>query len=176
MILKGKKALITGGSGVIGKAIAEFFAREGCDIITASRSGNFAVDVASPESVRNLMNFVEKKFGSLDILVAAAGTYGEIGSLENCAAERWLDALKTNLYGTMLTIKYALPLLKKSLRGKIVTFAGGGDGPLPNFTSYASSKGAILRFVESLSQELSDYKIDRNAVSPCLVNSGLQRE
>lgn len=176
MILKNKKALITGGNGVIGKTIAKFFIKEGCDIITASRSGDYPVDVASPESVKNLMDIVKKKFGSLDILVTAAGTYGEIGALEKCDAEKWLDAIKVNLYGTMLSIKYALPLLKKSGSGKIIVFAGGGDGPLPNFTSYASSKGGILRFVESLSQELLPYNIDINAISPGLVNSGLVQD
>src|SRR3989344_4769253 len=108
MILKNKKALITGGNGVIGKTIAEFFEQEGCDVITASRSGgDYNVNVADPDSVKRLIDFVEKKFGELNILVTAAGTYGEIGSLEKCDDERWLDAIKTDLYGTMLTIKYA---------------------------------------------------------------------
>ncbi|KKT57878.1 MAG: dehydrogenase [Candidatus Giovannonibacteria bacterium GW2011_GWC2_44_9] len=176
MILKNKKALITGGSGAIGKTTAEFFEREGCEVITASRSGNYSVDIASPESVKTLMNLVEKKFGSLDILVTAAGTYGEIGSLEQCDAEKWLDAIKVNLYGMMLSIKYALPMLKKNGNGKIIAFAGGGDAPLPNFTSYASSKGAVLRLVESLSKEFSDFGIEINAISPGLVNSGLTRD
>lgn len=177
MILKNKKALITGGNGVIGKTIAEFFAREGCEVITASRSGDYLVDVANPESVKNLMNLVEKKFGGLDILVTAAGIYGEIGSIDKCDPEKWLDAIKVNLYGTMLCIKYALPLFKKSEggQGKIIAFAGGGNGPLPNFTSYASSKGAVLRLVESLAEELSDDNIEINAISPGIVNSSFVR-
>lgn len=76
----------------------------------------------------------------------------------------------------MLAVKYALPLLKKSAHGKIITFAGGGDGPLPNFTSYASSKGAILRFTESLAAELASFHIDVNAISPGLVTSGLTED
>jgi len=161
---------------VIGKTIAEFFEREGCDVITASRSGAYPVDVTNQESVKGLMGLVEKKFGALDILVTAAGIYGEIGSLEKCDAEKWLDAIKVNLYGTMLSIKYALPLLKKGGKGKIIAFAGGGDGPLPNFTSYASSKGGVLRLVESLAEELLPYGIEINAISPGLVNSGITRD
>ncbi|KKS96855.1 MAG: dehydrogenase [Candidatus Giovannonibacteria bacterium GW2011_GWB1_43_13] len=174
--MKNKKALITGGNGVIGRTIAEFFEREGCDVITASRSGSYPVDVANPESVKSLMNLVEKKFGGLDILVTAAGTYGEIGSLEKCDEDKWFDAVKTNLWGTFLSIKHALPLLKKNSGGKIIAFAGGGDGPLPNFTSYASSKGGVLRLVESLAQEFLPYSIDINAISPGLVNSDFQQE
>jgi 3-oxoacyl-[acyl-carrier protein] reductase len=62
--------------------------------------------------------------------------------------------------------------LRESSHGKIITFAGGGDGPLPRFTSYASSKGAILRFTESVAAELKEFHIDVNAISPGLVNSG----
>jgi NAD(P)-dependent dehydrogenase (short-subunit alcohol dehydrogenase family) len=183
MILKNKTALITGASGVIGKTIAEFFAKEGCNLILASRSGGHfgetkihKVDVADLESIKNLMKIAEHDFGKLDILVTAAGIYGEIGTIEASDPVKWMDAVKVNLLGTMLSVKYALPLLKKSGKGKIIVFAGGGDGPLPNFTSYASSKGAVLRFVESASKELSPYGIDINAVSPGLVNSGFVQD
>lgn len=170
MILRNKTALITGATGVIGKTIAEFFAKEGCQVLFASKSSG--VDVTDLDSIKKLMKKAEQELGKLDVLVTAAGVYGEIGTLEQSNPEKWMDAVKVNLWGTAMVIKYALPLLKKSARGKIIAFAGGGDGPLPNFTSYASSKGAVLRLVESLSKELEPYGIEINAISPGLVNSG----
>lgn len=186
-----KTALITGAGGVIGKTIGWCLARDRFSLILSGRSpeslkkaaeeirafgapvSTFVADVSEEHEVKKLMDHAHKEFGSLDALVTAAGIYGEIGTVEQCDPARWLDAIEVNLFGTMLSVKYALPLLKKaSRRGKIIAFAGGGDGALPHFTSYAASKGAVLRFVESVSLELAPYRIDINAISPGLVNSG----
>ena len=186
-----KTALITGAGGVIGKTIARALAQDGFSVILSGRSlspltktareilalcgkaRTIRADVSKKGDVQKLMDYVKQEIGSLDVLVTAAGVYGEIGTVERCDPEAWLEAIKINLFGTMLSVKYALPLLKKTGRhGKIIAFAGGGDGALPNFTSYASSKGAVLRFVESVSAELAPYHIDINAISPGLVNSG----
>lgn len=186
-----KTALITGAGGVIGRTIARALAQDGFSLILSGRSlppltktaqeiialGSVArtmrSDVSKKRDVQKLMDYVTQEVGFLDVLVTAAGVYGEIGTIEQCDPEGWLEAIKINLFGTMLSVKYALPLLKRTgRRGKIIAFAGGGDGALPNFTSYASSKGAVLRFVESVSAELAPYRIDINAISPGLVNSG----
>lgn len=190
MKLKNRTALITGASGVIGRAIATAFSRAGADLLLIGRSvapleslrqelgisGRRieikVVDVGQINEVKALMEYVTIAFERVDILVTAAGVYGEIGTIEQVDAERWLDAIRINLWGTMLFIKYTLPLLKKSDRAAIITFAGGGDGALPNFTSYASSKGAVLRFTESVAAELRPYQITINAISPGLINSG----
>lgn len=211
-----RTALITGATGVIGSAIAERFAKSGYRLVLSGRSPTglsrlqkrllrhggavdvFAADVSKERDMKRLMRRAARKFKSLDVLVAAAGVYGEIGPLQKSETARWRDAIETNLFGTALAVKYALPLLKKSRprksrddgtrgtrgnprktakppRGKIICFAGGGDGPLPNFTSYAASKGAVVRLVESLSQEFLEYGIDINAISPGLVKSGFTR-
>lgn len=190
MILQNKIALITGATGVIGKAIAQHFAKEGAILLLSGRSrdkleelrkefGSVEVcqaDVSQKSDVVKLVETASKKFGRLDILVAAAGTYGAIGSIENSEPKEWLKAIQVNLLGTMMSVRYALPLLKKSERGKIITFAGGGEGALPNFTSYIVSKAGILRLTETLAQELKQDKIDINAISPGAVNSGLNQE
>lgn len=195
MKLANTYAVITGGGGIVGKTIARFFIQEGCHVIVAGRSSESiesacnelsedqkerfdaqVCEVSNQKSVQTLMEYVYKKYGHLDILVTAAGVYGEIGSVEQCDAEAWLEAIKINLWGTMLAVKFALPMLKNSPRGKIITFAGGGDGALPNFTSYASSKGAVLRFTESVASELKEFHIDVNAISPGLVASGITED
>lgn len=188
-----RTALITGATGAVGKAIAESFAQNGYALFLSGRRGAElsklqkvlrayggeveirAADISKEKDARRLMKQAGRIFRSLDVLVTAAGVYGEIGPLEKSDMTRWRDAMSVNLFGTAFAIRYALPLLKKRRRGKIICFAGGGDGPLPNFTSYAASKGAVLRFVESLSKELEPRGIDINAVSPGLVKSGLTR-
>lgn len=192
MKLKNRRAIITGGTGVIGKTIADFFIRDGCHVLLSGRSIQklnkikeefnspllevYAADVSEIESVQKLMQEAGRILSKVDILVTAAGTYGEIGSLEQCDVEHWFDGIKTNLLGTVYSVKFALPLLKQGSSPKIITFAGGGESALPNFSSYASSKGAVLRFTETIATELKDYAISVNAISPGLVVSGLTQE
>ena len=195
MKLQNKVALITGGNGKIGQTIAEWFVREGCQVLLAGRTAtelteinahlamipnarvSLAVaNVGKPASVAALMQLAGKAFGRIDILVTAAGVYGEIGPVSAADPERWLEAVTINLYGTMLCIKYAVPLLQKSSKPRIISFAGGGEGPVPNFSSYVSSKGAVLRLVETVAVELAPLGIAINAISPGLVNSGFVQD
>lgn len=190
MVLKGKVALITGATGVIGSTVAEFFAREGCDLMLCGQTSDklaalnrklsehritvetFACDVSKKYDVMALANFIGKKFGTLDIIVTAAGFYGCICPLADSEPEEWMSAISVNLFGTMMTIKYCLPLLNKNRQSKIIAFAGGGEGSMPNFSSYVSSKGGVLRLVETLAEELKIFKIDINSISPGAVKSG----
>lgn len=170
MKLKGKHALITGHRGAIGAAIASLFANEGCEVETSGDA-----DVSSQADIEALMARVKKKFGTLDILVLAAGTNGSVGLFEEASPVEWMRAIETNLLGTMLCIRYSLPLLRKSGSAKIITFAGGGEWPLPRFSSYVASKAAVLRLTETLAAELAP-DVDINAISPGLVNSGLAKK
>ncbi|MBU1180097.1 SDR family oxidoreductase [Patescibacteria group bacterium] len=193
MILKNKTALITGAGGAIGGAIAKAFAKEGCRLILCGRSLSslqkiknevsllgsdaiiFETDVSDIESMQKLANSIKERFGTLDVLVTAAGIYGEVGPISQCDPAKWMDAVKVNLFGTFLCVKYMLPFLEKSSRGKIITFAGGGENPLPFFTSYACSKSAAIRFTQCVAKELEEMKIEINSISPGLVNSGLTK-
>ncbi len=193
MKLQNKIAFITGATGVIGATITRYFADEGCSLMLSGRSEEklqtlkqefdqkvpvsiYPADVGNLQEMQRMFGQIEKETTHLDILVTAAGIYGEIGTIEQCDGERWMDAIRINLFGTFLAVKYALPFLKKSEHGKIILFAGGGEGSLPHFTSYASSKGAILRFTESAAEECKLYGIAVNAMYPGLVNSGLTEE
>ena len=188
MKLKGKTALITGATGVIGNAIAKAFAKEGCDLILSGPSkrkvsallrefAEYAVnvqticaDVSNKKSVQRLCKQAGKTFNKIDIVVTTAGIYGAIGTTDQIEPEAWMEAIKVNLLGTFMTIKYSLPFLRKSRRGKIIALAGGGEGALANRSSYVSSKGGVLRLVETLAGELAP--IDINAISPGSVVSG----
>ena len=189
-ILSGKTALISGATGVIGAAIARSFARRGCGLVLSGRSGeklaalktsfdeskttvaSVVCDVTKDGDIKALLKGID----ALDVLVLAHGTYGYIGPIAEADPEAWMRAINVNLLGTVLCIKHAIPLLEKSKNGKIVTFAGGGEGPLPSFSSYVASKAAILRLTETLAQELKEKNIEINAISPGAVDSGLNKE
>lgn len=193
MKLSGKVAIITGGSRGIGKAVAGAFLREGANVMLAARSRDelaaakenlaniggrvevLATDVSKREEVAALIKSTVDAFGAIDVVVNAAGTYGAIGSLASVDPEGWERTFDVNLFGTANVIREALPALSRSKggpkRGKIINFSGGGDGPLPHFSAYSTSKVAIVRLTETLAKELVDQAVDVNAVAPGAVNT-----
>jgi len=190
MILNKKVALITGATGVIGSCLAEHFFRAGYKLVLTGRSKDklndlkkklkedvliYPADISNYKEIKKILEFVEKEAGRLDTIIPAAGIYGEIGTLEQCDPEKWEDAFRVNVFGAMGVIKYALPLLKKSSSAGIILFAGGGEGSLPNFSAYTSSKGAVIRLGESLAQELKGDNIKVNIIYPGVINSGFVR-
>lgn len=189
MKLKGKIAIITGGSRGIGKAVAKAFLENGASVMLSARSKEeleatrteltrggrnveiFPADVSKKTDVKALVKKTLDTFGAVDILVNAAGTYGAIGPVASVDLEKWKEAFTINLFGTVDVIQEALPVFVKAGRGKIINFSGGGDGPFPHFTSYSSSKVAVVRFTESLAKEVKENNIDVNAVAPGAVNT-----
>ena len=189
MILKNKVALITGGSGYIGKAISRAFLREGAKVMLAARSVDELLaaknelsdgfksveickaDVTHSTDVKNLVKKTLKIFGKIDILVNAAGIYGPIGSSIDVDFDKWKQTFEINVFGTFNLMQRVLPIMIKKGRGKIINFSGGGDGPFPRFSAYNSSKAAVVRLTETMAAEVKDYHIDINAIAPGPVNS-----
>jgi 3-oxoacyl-[acyl-carrier protein] reductase len=187
MKLKNLNALITGGSQGLGKVIAEFFLREGANVLICSRGEKelFATrdelakkypsqkvfaktcDVSSEAQVNELVVFALRELGSLDALVLNAGIYGPMGATESVSFDEWKRALEINLYGVLLPCRAAIPHFKKIGRGKIIVLSGGGaTNPLPNISAYAASKAAVVRLMETLAEELKSFHVDVNAIAP----------
>jgi NAD(P)-dependent dehydrogenase (short-subunit alcohol dehydrogenase family) len=189
MRLHGKTALITGGSRGIGKAVAELFSEEGAALMLCARSNDeltrtkaelerkgavvevCRTDVSLQEDVHALVARTVSTFGNIDLLVNAAGIYGEIGPVARLDFQKWKATFEVNLFGTFAVIQETLPIFIKNKSGKIVNFSGGGDGPLPNFSAYSTSKVALVRFTETLADELRVYGIAVNAIAPGPVNT-----
>lgn len=195
MRLRNKVAVITGGGRGIGKAIALRFAREGASIVVAARSkdevqdtvrgivadGGVALgmqtDVSSLESVSSFFQTAVRQFGTIDILVSGAAIQGSIGPLHEIDNDGWVRTIQINLVGTFFCIKLVLPIMIREKRGKIITFSGGGAvSPRPRFTAYATSKAAIVRFTESLAEEVREFNIQVNAIAPGPVNTRMVGE
>jgi 3-oxoacyl-[acyl-carrier protein] reductase len=191
MRLQGKTALITGGGRGIGKSVAQLFSKEGAAVMLCARSTKelaqtkdemtrerhgasvelFAADVSRTADVQNLIARTLDAFGGIDIVVNAAGIYGAIGPAVSVDFEQWKATFAVNLFGTFSVIQAALPAMMKRKAGRIINFSGGGEGALPNFSAYSTSKIAVVRLTENLAEELKTFGIAVNAVAPGAVNT-----
>ncbi len=129
-----------------------------------------AVDVSRPEEVENLLERVVARFGRCDGLIHAAAILGPASRISDLDdADAWLETLRINLFGTFLVARAAARRMQKQGGGRMVLFAGGGaSGPFPNFSAYASSKVGVVRFAETIAQELAP-DIEVNALAPGMV-------
>ena len=171
MKLQNVNALITGGSQGLGRVIAEHFLREGANVVICARNKKElsatrdelarkfpaqkvcarTCDVSDEKLVSGLVAFALRELGSLQALVLNAGIYGPMGPTESVSLDEWRRALDINLFGVLLPCRAVIPHFKKTGRGKIVVLSGGGaTNPLPNISSYAASKAAVVRLVETL--------------------------
>lgn len=193
MPLLNKKAIISGASKGLGAAIARSFVQSGASIAICARNKDLLLkkqrelkkialnkakvlavptDISSPKQVAHFVRQARLGLGSIDILIANAGTYGPIGLLESVDWKLWSKTIDTNLKGVVLQCRQVIPLFKKQGRGKIIIISGGGaTKPMPNFTAYSASKAGLVRFSETLAIELQPYHIDVVAVSPGALNT-----
>ena len=190
-----KVVLITGSSQGLGFEIAKRYLMLGANLIICSRNYkkvkkahkaldsikkknqkiiSFSMDVSNNKSVYKLIKSTLKKFKKIDILINNAGVLGPKGNIENINWEKWVKTIEINLLGSVLLCKNIIPHFKKRNKGKIIQISGGGaTSPFPMFSSYATSKVAIVRFIENLSEENNKYNIDINAVSPGIMNTNM---
>lgn len=173
--LKGKTVVITGGSSGIGRAIAEAFALEGCNIVVAARGKEglnetvslcrdldvaamaVPTDVSIAEDVRNLVNKALQFNGRIDIWINNAGVMAS-GKFEEIPIELNEQVIKTNLFGYMHGAYSVLPIFKKQQEGILINnISIGGFMPAPYSAAYSSAKFGIRGMMECLHGELSDF-------------------
>lgn len=178
--LKDRIAIVTGGTGGIGTAICERFAREGATVyatdITQRGELPYCVtyvqqDVTSEQAAIDLMNQVDSAHGKLDILVNAAGIEFE-KNIEETTLEEWNRIFAINVTGTFLTSKYAMPLMRKASGGSIINF-GSYDGFIadPELAAYCASKGAVHALTKAMACDYGPEGIRVNAVCPGYVDT-----
>ena len=182
MPLKGKIALITGGSQGIGLAIAHALADEGCNLIICGRnqarlnrvakelSGKTEVtalpcDVRDPRSVKRMFASVARKFKALDILINSAGIAHAFRPTAEVSVKEWTDVIATNLTGTFLVTQAALPFMRRG--GAIANILSmSAKRAFPNLAAYNASKFGALGFTNTLREELRQRGIRVIAVLP----------
>lgn len=188
--LKGKTALVTGGSRGIGRAVVERLLEAGANVafcgrtqasvdqaLAEIRGGNstFALkvagrvaDVGSEEQVRSLFEWLELEFGVLDILVNNAGV-GIFKDLAAMAPEEWQTVIGTNLTGVYNCCHHALPLLRKQGGGWIVNIASlAGKNAFAGGAAYNASKFGLCGMSEAI---LLDHRYEGVKVTTVLPGS-----
>jgi len=189
-----KIALVTGASRGIGKKCSTVLAGAGAVVLVnynkskegaeevldeISRDGGSAemvkADMANPEEVQMLFEYIREKYSKLDILVNNAGIIRD-KLLLNMELSDWDRVIDTNLRGVFLCTKYAVELMLPHHSGKIVNISSvnairAGRGQ----TNYASSKGALLSFTRACAVELSGKGIQINAVLPGMIVTDMSR-
>lgn len=194
MQIQGKVALITGAGSGIGKASAILLAKEGARIGALGRdekelqqvvdeierNGGQAIpllaDVSQPDQMEQAVKQLADKWGRVDIVFANAGINGVWAPLEELTPEDWDRTLDINLKGTFLTVKYAVPYLKKQGGSVMVTSSVNGTRLFSNTgaTAYSSSKAAQVAFTKMVALELAKYKIRVNVICPGAIETNIE--
>jgi NAD(P)-dependent dehydrogenase (short-subunit alcohol dehydrogenase family) len=193
MQLNGKVALITGAGSGIGKAAALLFAKEGARIAALGHTedelqktvdeiksaGGEAIvvkaDISSAEEMQKAIEQTISAFGRLDTVFANAGINGVWAPLEELEPEEWDKTINVNLRGTFLTVKYAIPHLKKQGGAVIVTSSVNGTRIFSNTgaTAYSCTKAAQVAFTKMMALELAKHKIRVNVICPGAIETDI---
>jgi len=183
---EGRNALVTGAASGIGRATCERLARDGWNILAIDRDAErlawaegtanisiLAADIASEADNQRMVAEAEARFGGLDALVLNAGVTGG-GSIDELSFADFQKVISVNLFGTVLGVKAALPLLRKAKEAAIVVTSStmGIAGDSENW-AYGTSKHALIGLVRSLSRELGWQGIRINALCPGPTKTGM---
>ncbi|HLY66527.1 MAG TPA: SDR family oxidoreductase, partial [Chloroflexota bacterium] len=195
--LAGVRALITGASRGLGKAITQHFLQSsasvfltalheedlqrcGTELLRAYPAGQAAwraADASDPRAVSTIVDEARQSMGNIDALVCNAGIQGPIGPVDRVEWSDWIRTVEVNLFGTVLFCQAVIPIMRQAGAGRIVAISGGGaTSPRPGFSAYAASKTAVVRFIETLSAELAGAGIEANTVAPGALNTRMLDE
>jgi 3-oxoacyl-[acyl-carrier protein] reductase len=184
MKLEGKVAIVTGAGRGLGRAIAIALAKEGCSLMLMSRTAQeleatakqtglteekVAIctgDIGKNSDIRRMVKSAISKFGRVDILVNNAAVIAPIGPIRKVNVAAWKRCIQTNVVGTFMCTRAVLGIMARNKHGRIINITGSGDAALENFSAYASSKSAVIRFTEILAAEVKSKGIYVNAVAP----------
>lgn len=195
MQLAGKVALITGAGSGIGKAAALLLAKEGAKVAALGRTrdeleqtireiesqGREAIlvvaDVSQPDQMQQAIKRIVDEWNRIDIIFANAGINGVWAPLEELEPEEWDKTLAVNLKGTFLTVKYAVPYLKRQGGSIIVTSSVNGTRMFSNTgaTAYACSKAAQVAFTKMVALELAEHRVRVNVICPGAIETQIEQ-
>lgn len=193
--LKGKKALVTGGSRGIGRGIALALATQGADVAINYHSKkdeaekvveeikkmgreafSIQADVSKSADVAKMFGEVKTKWGRLDILVNNAGIVA-FANFESITEEEWDKILDVNLKGQFLCSREAIKLMDKGAKIiNIASIASGGVGiGFSRIAHYTASKGGVVALTENMAIDLASKGINVNAIAPGVIETDMTK-
>jgi 3-oxoacyl-[acyl-carrier protein] reductase len=192
-VLAGYNCIITGASRGLGAKIVAAFWEQGANLLVVARSKKtlaatvevlskrsnqfvetFEADLSDSMASEKIVQEARRRFGTLHVLVNNAGTQGPIGALWTNEWNEWQRTLQVNLLSPVALCRLCLPWMGEAGKGKIINLSGGGaTGPRANFTAYATAKAGLVRFSETLAQEMQNSAIDVNCIAPGAMNTSM---
>jgi short-subunit dehydrogenase len=188
--ISGQSVLITGGSRGLGLALAEEFARHGCNLILTARDvaelqrardqiqklgatvHTIVCDVSQPDQLQRMMDEATRQSGFIDILVNNAGVMA-VGPLESQTLEDFQKAMDTMFWAPVRATLATLPAMIQRRHGRIVNISSiGGKVSIPHLLPYGCAKFAVTGFSEGLHAEVKKYGVHVLTVVPGLMRTG----
>lgn len=184
--LRGRTALVTGGSGGVGAAIAESLAGEGCRVVVHGRrretaaaqaelivgQGGDAVavsgDLGDTGETAAMLAEVDAA-GPVDVLVANAGPFAE-HTFDEATDQAWLGSFEDNVLSVVRCARALVPGMRERGWGRVITVSTrGAITPLPNMTDYSAAKAAVVNLTANLAQQLAGSGVTANTISPGVI-------
>jgi NAD(P)-dependent dehydrogenase (short-subunit alcohol dehydrogenase family) len=193
--LKDKVALITGAGSGIGQAAAHVLAKEGAKVGALGRTEDelratvaaiqtdggealtLVADISQPAQMQAAIETLTARWNRLDVVFANAGINGVWAPIEELTPEEWDRTLDINLKGTFLTVKYAVPFLKKQGGSIIITSSVNGTRIFSNTgaTAYSCSKAAQVAFTKMIALELARARVRVNVICPGWIETKIEK-
>lgn len=191
-----KTAIITGGAKGIGRAIALRLATDGFMAVIADLdekaaqstaadieksgsglSASVKLDVTDPEDSVRMAEQIQKRFGTIDVLVNNAGIAGKAAPLEHYPIDEWRRILSVNLDGVFYCSRAVLPHMLSQQSGRIINIASiSGKEGNPNMSAYSTSKAGVIGLTKALGKEVATRGIFVNCITPAVVETEILKQ
>ncbi|MGW2155237.1 SDR family NAD(P)-dependent oxidoreductase [Nonomuraea sp. NPDC001699] len=190
-MFEGKVVVVTGATGVVGRAAALAYARKGASVLAAGRdtgrlgevvkeieaeggrAAGFTVDVTDSASVAAMVEAAVTRYGGLDMALNAAGVFGMLAPVADYDEDTWDTVLAVNLKGVFLSMKHEIAYMREHGGGTIVNVASnlGAHWRLPGAAAYAASKAGVSHLTRTAARDHIADGVRVNAVSPGPIDS-----
>jgi glucose 1-dehydrogenase len=202
-VLKGQKALVTGGSSGIGKAVAIELGKAGADVVvnyvrgedqarevvaeiekSGSRAFAHQADISQEDQVSAMFERMKAELGTIDILINNAGLQQD-APIDEMTLNQWNLVINVNLTGQFLCAREAVREFKRRgvvpevscAAGKIICMSSVHEIiPWAGHVNYAASKGGVMLMMKSIAQEVAPYRIRVNSIAPGAIRTPINTE
>ena len=189
--IKGKVAIVTGGTSGIGRATVELLLQEGVKVAILNRSPDdlrqaaselshlgevlaVEADLTQPDAIESAKRQVLEQFGTVHILVHAAGITGAVGDFLSISDEDWYKTIEIDLMAAVRTCRAFIPVMQQEQWGRVV-LVGSEDAVQPYIedSPYCACKAAVLNLAKNLSKSYGKDGVLVNTVSPAFIETAL---